>query len=269
MNPFTELLQQRATRVPIGTWVMSASPIVVEAVGCAGFDWGVIDMEHTPLDLMDLVHMLQAIGNTPMKPVVRVPWNDTVNVKRVMDAGAQTLLFPFIQDADEARRAVAATRYAPDGVRGMAGMSRASRFGTTPEHFRHANQNVCVLVQMETPEAMSRLEEIAAVPGVDGLFVGPGDLSGVMGHVGDLTHPAVMSLMADAGRRANALGMPIGTVGGNPEVVARYRAMGYDYVAVASDLGLLMRAAQAAAQALRAIDGGATAAPIAKPQGGY
>jgi 2-keto-3-deoxy-L-rhamnonate aldolase RhmA len=122
---------------------------------------------------------------------------------------------------------------------------------------------------METPEAMSRLEEIAAVPGVDGLFVGPGDLSGVMGHVGDLTHPAVMSLMADAGRRANALGMPIGTVGGNPEVVARYRAMGYDYVAVASDLGLLMRAAQAAAQALRAIDGGATAAPIAKPQGGY
>ena len=269
MNPFTQLLNNRATRTPIGTWVMSASPIVVEAVGCAGFDWGVIDMEHTPLDLMDLVHMLQAIGNTPMKPVVRVPWNDTVNVKRVMDAGATTLLFPFIQNADEARRAVAATRYAPDGVRGMAGMSRASRFGTTPDHFRHANQNACVLVQMETPEAMSRLEEIAAVPGVDGLFVGPGDLSGVMGHVGNLTHPDVMDLMAEAGRRANALGMPIGTVGGTPEVVARYRAMGYDYVAVASDLGLLMRAAQAAAQALRAIDGSAPTAPAAKPQGGY
>ncbi len=269
MNPFTELLQQRATRVPIGTWVMSASPIVVEAVGCAGFDWGVIDMEHTPLDLMDLVHMLQAVGNTPMKPVVRVPWNDTVNVKRVLDAGAQTLLFPFIQNAEEARRAVAATRYAPEGVRGMAGMSRASRFGTTPDHFRHANQNVCVLVQMETPEAMARLEEIAAVPGVDGLFVGPGDLSGVMGHVGNLTHPDVMALMADAGRRANALGVPIGTVGGTPEVVARYRAMGYDYVAVASDLGLLMRAAQAAAQALRAIDGGVPAPAVAKPQGGY
>ena len=208
MNPFTQLLNDRATRVPIGTWVMSASPIVVEAVGCAGFDWGVIDMEHTPLDLMDLVHLLQAVGNTTMKPVVRVPWNDTVNVKRVMDAGANTLLFPFIQNADEARRAVAATRYAPEGVRGMAGMSRASRFGTTPDHFRHANQNVCVLVQMETPEAMGRLEEIAAVPGVDGLFVGPGDLSGVMGHVGNLTHPDVMDLMAEAGRRANALGMP-------------------------------------------------------------
>jgi 2-keto-3-deoxy-L-rhamnonate aldolase RhmA len=268
MNPFTHLLQQRATRVPIGTWVMSASPIVAEAVGCAGFDWGVIDMEHTPLDLMDLVHLLQAVAGTPMLPVVRVPWNDTVNVKRVMDAGASTLLFPFIQNAEEARRAVAATRYAPEGVRGMAGMSRASRFGTTPDHFRHANQNTCVLLQMETPESMARLEEIAAVPGVDGLFVGPGDLSGVMGHVGNLTHPEVMDLMADAGRRANALGMPIGTVGGTPEVVARYRAMGYDYVAVASDLGLLMRAAQAAAQALRALDGGASA-PAAKSQSGY
>ncbi len=269
MNPFTALLNQRATRVPIGTWVMSASPIVVEAVGCAGFDWGVIDTEHTPLDLMDLVHMLQAVAGTPMLPVVRVPWNDTVNVKRVMDAGANTLLFPFIQNADEARRAVAATRYPPEGARGMAGMSRASRFGTTPDHFRHANQNACVLLQMETPESIANLEAIAAVPGVDGLFVGPGDLSGVMGHVGNLTHPEVMDLMADAGRRANALGVPIGTVGGNPEVVARYRAMGYDYVAVASDLGLLMRAAQAAAQALRAIDSAPPAAAPVKSQGGY
>ena len=269
MNAFTQLLNQRATRVPIGTWVMSASPIVVEAVGCAGFDWGVIDMEHTPLDLMDLVHMLQAVAGTSMLPVVRLPWNDTVNVKRVMDAGANTLLFPFIQNADEARRAVAATRYPPEGVRGMAGMSRASRFGTTPDHFRHANQNACVLLQMETPESIANLEEIAAVPGVDGLFVGPGDLSGVMGHVGNLTHPDVMDLMADAARRAHAVGKPIGTVGGTPEVVARYRAIGYDYVAVASDMGLLMRAAQAAAQALRAIDGGAPAAPAVKPQGGY
>jgi 2-keto-3-deoxy-L-rhamnonate aldolase RhmA len=248
---------------------MSASPIVAEAVGLSGFDWAVVDMEHTPLDLMDLVHLLQALGNTPMLPVVRVPWNDTVYVKRVMDAGASTLLFPFIQNADEARRAVAATRYPPEGVRGMAGMSRSSRFGTTPDHFRAANQNTCVLLQMETPESIARLEEIAAVPGVDGLFVGPGDLSGVMGHVGNLTHPEVMDLMADAARRAHAIGMPIGTVGGTPEVVARYRAIGYDYVAVASDLGLLMRAAQAAAQALRAIDGAAPLTPAVKPQGGY
>ncbi len=269
MNPFQQLLADRATKVPIGTWVMSASPIVAEAIGSAGFDWGVIDMEHTPLDLMDLVHMLQAVGNTRMAPLVRVPWNDTVFVKRVLDAGAHSLLFPFIENADEARKAVAATRYAPEGVRGMAGMSRASRFGTVPNHFKQANANVCAVLQMETTASIAQLEEIAAVPGVGALFVGPGDLSGSMGHVGNLTHPQVMDQMSSAAQRANKLGMPIGTVGGTPEVVAQYRAMGYDFVAVASDLGLLMRAAQAAAQALRAIDGAAPAAAPDKPQSGY
>lgn len=270
MNPFQQLLAQRATRVPIGTWVMSASPIVAEAVGTAGFDWGVLDMEHTPIDLMGLVHMLQAVGNTGMAPLVRVPWNDTVMVKRVLDAGAHSLLFPFIQNAEEARQAVAATRYAPEGVRGMAGMSRASRFGTVPNFFKQANANVCAVLQMETPEAVANLESIASVPGVGALFMGPGDLSGSMGHVGALTHPDVMAVMADAAKRANHLGMPIGTVGGTPEVVAQYRAMGYDFVAVASDLGLLMRACQAAAQALRAIDAApAPAAPAAPQQSGY
>ena len=271
MNPFQQLLAQRAARVPIGTWVMSASPIVAEAIGHAGFDWAVIDMEHTPLDLMDLVHLLQAVGGTSLVPLVRVPWNDTVNVKRVLDAGAHSLLFPFIQNADEAQKAVASTRYPPEGVRGMAGMSRASRFGTVPDFFKTANANVCAVLQLETPQAMARLEEIASVPGVGGLFVGPGDLSGAMGHVGNLTHPDVMDLMADAAQRAHKIGMPIGTVGGTPEVVAKYRAIGYDFVAVASDLGLLMRAAQAAAQALRAIDGAASAASVAssKPQSGY
>ena len=251
MNPFSQLLRNRGSRPPIGTWVMSASPIVAEAVGLAGFDWGVLDMEHTPLDLMDLVHLLQAVGNTKMVPVVRVPWNDTITVKRVLDAGAQTLLFPFVQNAAEAAQAVASTRYAPEGVRGMAGMSRASRFGTTPDYFRVANQSVGVVVQLETPQSIARLEEIAAVPGVDALFVGPGDLSGSMGHAGNLTHPDVMTLMTDAARRARAVGKPIGTVGGTPEVVTRYRAAGYDFVAVASDLGLLMRGAQAPVAALR------------------
>jgi 2-keto-3-deoxy-L-rhamnonate aldolase RhmA len=270
LNAFARMLQARTQATPVGTWIMSASPLVAEAVGLAGFDWAVLDMEHTPLDMMDLVHLLQAVGNTPMQPVVRVPWNDTVTVKRVLDAGARTLLFPFVQNADEAARAIAAMRYPPEGVRGMAGMGRASRFGTTPDYFRTANAGLCSVLQLETTEAIGQLEAIAAVPGVDALFVGPGDLSGTMGHVGDLTHPAVMAQMADAARRAHALGMPIGTVGGTPETVARYRAIGYDFVAVASDLGLLMRAAQAAAQALRAID--ATVAPSTPPtpvQGAY
>ena len=278
MNAFRQLLLARGSATPVGTWVMSASPIVAEAIGHAGFDWGVLDMEHTPLDLMTLVHMLQAVGNTKMVPVVRVPWNDAVTVKRVLDAGAETLLFPFIQNAEEAARAVASTRYAPEGVRGMAGMGRASRFGTVPDFFKTANKTVGVVVQLETPAAIAQLEAIAAVPGVDALFVGPGDLSGSMGHVGQLTHPEVMTLMTDAARRARALGIPIGTVGGTPEVVTRYRAAGYDYVAVASDLGLLMRAAQAAAQALRHSDGALQVHTLAEgtrtdapapPQGAY
>ena len=254
MNPFRHLLQRAGSQPPIGTWVMSASPIVAEAVGHAGFDWAVVDMEHSPLDLMSLVHMLQAISGTRMVPVVRVPWNDTVSIKRVLDAGAQTLLVPFVQNADEARAAVAASRYPPQGVRGMAGMSRGSKFGTAPDYFNTANAGMSVIVQLETPQAVSQLEAIAAVEGVEAIFMGPGDLSGAMGHVGKLTHPEVMAVMSDCARRCKAAGRPIGTVGGTAEVVAQYRAMGYDFVAIASDMGLLMRAAQASIKALRGQD---------------
>ncbi|MDP1646956.1 MAG: aldolase/citrate lyase family protein [Rubrivivax sp.] len=255
MNPLRQLLKSAGSHAPLGTWLLSASPIVVEAIGHAGFDWGVLDMEHAPLDLMGLVHLLQAVGNTKMVPVVRVPWNDTVTVKRVLDAGAQTLLFPFVQNADEARRAVAATRYPPEGVRGMAGMSRGSKFGTTPDYFQAANKNMGVIAQLETPEAVANLESIAAVPGVDALFVGPADLSGSMGHAGQLAHPAVMSLMAGAAQRCQAIDMPMGTVGDTPEAVVQYRAAGYTFVAIASDLGLLMRGARAAVKALTTPEG--------------
>lgn len=253
-NTFRQLLKAAGGHPPIGTWVMSASPIVAEAIGCAGFDWAVLDMEHTPLDMMEIVHMLQAVGNTRLVPIVRVPWNDSVTVKRVLDAGATTLLFPFVQDGAEAARAVAATRYPPEGHRGMAGMSRATRFGTAPNYFANANRQVAVVVQLETPDSIDRLDEIAAVDGIDALFIGPADLSGSMGHIGQLTHPAVLERMAGAVRRAKAAGVPVGTVGGTPETVAQYRAMGFDFVGIGSDLGLLMRSAQASLAALRTQD---------------
>jgi 2-keto-3-deoxy-L-rhamnonate aldolase RhmA len=242
-NPFFSLLNRTdlPAGYPVGTWVMSASPVVAEAVGCAGFDWAVIDMEHTPLDLMTLINLLQAVAGTNMVPVTRVPWNDSVMVKRVLDAGVQTLLYPFVQNRAEAEAAVSAAKYAPQGTRGMAAMSRGSRFGTVKDYFKVANDGVGVIVQIESPQAMDRLEEIVSVPGVDSLFIGPGDLSGAMGHVGDLLNPAVLKVMADAAERCHKLGKPIGTVGGTAEAVATYRAMGYDYLAVASDLGLLMR----------------------------
>ena len=264
MNAFRQMLAAApAGTAPLGSWIMSASPIVAEAMGHAGFAWSVVDMEHSPLDFQDLVHLLQAVAGTTMLPVTRVPWNDMVTLKRVLDAGATTLLVPFVQDADEARRAVAACFYPPEGLRGMAGMSRATRFGTVPNYFGAANAGISVIVQLETPPAVAALEEIAQVTGVDALFLGPADLSGSMGHVGQLTHPAVMALMADAVRRCKALGKPVGTVGGTPELVREYRAMGFDFVAIASDLGLLMRAATGAVQALREAPGAGPSANAA------
>jgi 2-keto-3-deoxy-L-rhamnonate aldolase RhmA len=252
-NPFQTMLSREdlAGGYPVGSWVMSASPVVAEAMGCAGFDWAVVDMEHTPLDLMDVIHVLQAIAGTATVPITRVPWNDAVMVKRVLDAGAQTLMFPFVQNADEAARAVAAAKYAPQGIRGMAGMSRGSRFGTVKDYFKLANQAISVIVQVETPEAMARVEEIANVPGVDSLFFGPGDLSGAMGHVGNLMHEEVVALMADGVRRCHAVGKKVGTVGGTAEAVAIYRAAGFDYIGCASDLGLLMRSCASVLSTIR------------------
>jgi 2-keto-3-deoxy-L-rhamnonate aldolase RhmA len=255
MNPLRQLLLSAGSQAPLGTWIMSASPLVTEAMGHAGFQWGVIDMEHTPLDMMEVIHLLQAAGNTKMVPVVRVPWNDPVTVKRVLDAGAQTLLIPFVQNAEEAARAVAATRYPPEGIRGLAGMSRASKFGTVPDYAKSANKTVGAVLQLESPAAVAALESIADVPGVDALFLGPGDLSASLGHPGNTTHPEVMAVMADAARRCRALGKPVGTVGGTPELVVQYRAMGFDYLAVGSDIGLLMHGAQGAVHALRTSGG--------------
>jgi len=254
MNAFRHLLKAAGGHPPVGTWIMSASPLLAEATGHAGFDWGVIDMEHAPLDLMEVVQLLQAVAATKMVPIVRVPWNEAVIVKRVLDAGAATVMFPFVQDAAEAARAVAATRYPPEGVRGMAGMSRAAKFGTQPDYLMTANRQMAVIVQIETEAALGELEAIAAVDGVDAIFVGPADLSGSMGLTGQINHPRVMKAMADAARRCRALGKPVGSIGVELEVMAQYRAAGYDYLAINSDLGLFVQAAQRSIAALRGRD---------------
>jgi len=241
-------------RVPLGTWVMSASPMVAEAVGCAGFDWVVVDMEHSPLDLAGVVSLLQALGSTKSVPIVRVPSNDPVAFKRVLDAGATTVMVPFVQDADEARRAVASTRYPPAGVRGVSGMSRATRYGTHPERLREADAGIALIVQIDTAHALARLEEIAEVDGVDALFVGPADLAATMGHLGDVTNPAVRAALGDAAARARAIGKPIGILAASPEMAAQARAAGFDFVGLGSDLGLLINAAQKALAALQGTD---------------
>lgn len=222
-----------------GTFVMSGSPLIAEAVGWCGFDWAIVDGEHSPVDVMDVAQLLQALAATPTAPIVRVAWNDPVLVKRVLDAGAPTLLFPFIQSAEEAARAVAATRYPPQGIRGMAGLTRASRFGAVPDHFRTANSRIGVVAQIETPAALERLEEIAAVEGVDALFIGPTDLSGAMGHAGNGQHPQVQAALQEALRRCQAAGKPLGTLAPTPEAALAFRDAGFGFVAIGSDLGML------------------------------
>lgn len=254
MNVFRSLLKSSGSQPSLGTWIMSASAIVAEAMGHAGFEWGVIDTEHTPLDSMGVVHLLQALGNTRMVPLVRVPCNDAVTLQRVLDAGATTILVACVEDAQQARRAVAATRYPPAGVRGIAAVTRASRFGTTPNFLRHADQHMGVVLQLETESAMRNLDRIAAIEGVDAIFISAADLAGSVGHAEQPSHPAVIELMTQAVQRCQALGKPIGTMGATPEQVVQYRAMGFNFLAVSSDLGLLMRGATTALNSLRTQD---------------
>jgi len=231
-------------RTPIGTWLMSASTVAAEALGCVGFDFLVVDMEHVPIDVPHALSLLQAIAGTPAQPVVRLASNDPVLVKRAMDIGAQTLMFPFVQTPEEATLAVAATRYPPLGVRGFAAMHRASRYATVPDYAQRANDEACVIVQLETPEAIARLKAIAAVPGVDAIFLGPGDLAATSGHLGQVGHPDVQAQLRHCAQVCRRLRKPVGTVGPAPEMVKQFLEDGYSFVAVASDMGMMLRQAK-------------------------
>lgn len=236
----------------IGTWLVSTSPWVAEAMGCAGFEWLVVDMEHSPLDYGSAVAMMQAIAGTPAQSVVRLPWNDRVMTKRALDAGAQTIMFPQVQTVEEARMAVESTRYPPAGARGISSMQRGSRFGTVPNYLKRASEQLCVIVQIETPEALSRMPEIAEVEGVDALFVGPGDLSGAMGHIGDIANADVQRKLAEGAQIARDAGKGCGIIGGTPEIAHSYIDMGYTYVAVATDMSMLMSKAAEVLAAMKA-----------------
>ena len=189
VNQFKRAL--REGRTVFGAWLMSGAPSTAEALGCAGMDFLVVDMEHVPVDTPQMVEILRALAATPAPGVVRLPWNDMVMVKRALDGGAQTVMLPFVQNADEARRAVAYTRYPPDGVRGVAGLHRANRYMNVPDYLARAASELCVAAQIETQSALENLPEIAAVPGIDTIFIGPSDLAASMGMLGDTGHAAV------------------------------------------------------------------------------
>ena len=188
----------KSGRSQIGLWCSLASNISVEIVAGSGFDWLLLDTEHSPNELPMVYSQLQAVMENRVQPIVRPPWNDQVMIKRFLDAGVQTLLVPMIQTVEEAEQAVASTRYPPRGVRGFASASRSSRFGRVKDYHTRCEEEICVLVQIETRLGLDNLEAIAGVEGVDGVFIGPGDLSAGLGYLGDQGNPAMVAVYDDA-----------------------------------------------------------------------
>ncbi len=232
----------------IGLWCSLCSPITAEIVSHSGFDWLLLDTEHSPNEVPDVLAQLQAMQAGTASAVVRPAWNDMVLIKRFLDIGAQTLLIPFVQTAEEARRAVEATRYPPGGIRGITGSGRASRYGRVKDYLKNASREICLLVQVETKSALDRIEDIAAVDGVDGVFIGPNDLAASFGHIGNWAHPDVQAALEDAVRRLRTIGKPAGILTPNEEEAKRFIQWGYTFVAVGVDLGLLARGADALAK---------------------
>jgi 4-hydroxy-2-oxoheptanedioate aldolase len=237
-----------AGRLQIGLWCSLCSNIAADIVSDSGFDWLLLDMEHSPNDIPDVLSQLQAVRGGTATPIVRPAWNDPVLIKRVLDIGAQSVLLPYIQSPEEARRAVSAVRYPTAGIRGVAGATRASRYGRVSDYAKKADGEICTLVQVETRAAFNQLEAIAQMDGVDGVFIGPADLSASFGHLGNPQHPEVQGLLESAAKRLKAVGKPAGILTGNEEEARRYIAWGYTFVAVGADVGLLARGADALAK---------------------
>ncbi len=237
-----------------GCWLSLASPMAAEALACAGFDFLVVDGEHSPADTMDTVALLQAIAAGGSQPIVRVADNTTWLAKRALDAGSPTLLFPMVASADEARRAVAAMRYPQQGnggERGVAGVVRAARFGLAPDYVQTANEAACTIVQIESAAGVEASDEIAAVDGVDALFVGPADLAASLGHLGDSLHPdvqqAIDRVLAAAKRSRKAAGI----FAGSAAEARDYAARGFTLVSLAADVAWLLAGARQALAAAR------------------
>ncbi|TKW65949.1 MAG: 4-hydroxy-2-oxo-heptane-1,7-dioate aldolase [Paracoccus denitrificans] len=241
-NHFKQRLLAGETQ--LGLWMSLASPITAEALSLLGFDWLLFDTEHAPVEIAQLQALLQAAAVGSAHCAARPAWNDKVLIKRVLDVGAQTLLVPFVQNAEEAAAAVAATRYPPGGIRGVAGGTRASRYGTEPDYLMTANAEICTIVQIETRAALAQIEAICAVDGVDGVFIGPSDLSASLGHLGNPSAPQVQDQLRLAAEKVIACGKSPGILATTVTDAKRYREMGYRFIACGVDLGLLAGAAR-------------------------
>lgn len=242
-NPFKQALAEG--RRQIGCWMSFAEPSVAEIMGTCGFDWLVVDGEHAPNDIRSIRDQLTALAASPSHPVVRVPVGEDWIIKQALDAGAQTVLVPIVESADQARQLVRACRYPPTGVRGVgATAARATMFGSISEYIQTADQEICLLVQVENRSGIAALDEILTVDGVDGVFIGPADLSTDMGFQGNSAAPEVRAVIADAIQRIRAAGKAPGILGTTDEATQAYLDMGAQFVAVGLDVMLLANSAR-------------------------
>lgn len=249
-NPLKDKLLARSAPL-IGCWTMFASPLVAEAMAWCDYDLIVVDAEHTPLAPMEMLHSLQAVAGTPCPPLVRLADDNPTEIKKAMDMGAVSLMVPMIDSAKQARALVRVTRYAPQGNRGFALMHRASRFGANTGYAKAANDDVLLIAQIETPQAVEALDDILAVDGIDAVFVGPGDLSTSMGLMGQGASDKILSIMETCAKRAHAAGKPIGGLALNTDMARRLLDMSYDLVPIGNDIALLTRAARATLEEIR------------------
>jgi 4-hydroxy-2-oxoheptanedioate aldolase len=229
----------------IGLWLGLADPYCAELCAGCGFDWLLIDGEHAPNDLRTILAALQAVASYPVHPVVRVPEGSVTLIKQVMELGATTLLVPMVESAAQARELARAMRYPPAGVRGVgSGLARSSRWNSYPTYLEDANDRACLLVQVETEAALGQVREIAAVEGVDGVFIGPADLSASMGYLGQPSHPKVRARIEDGIRAIAACGKAPGILCTDEQLAHHYISLGAQFVAVGVDTSLLAGAAR-------------------------
>lgn len=240
-NAFKEAIQ--AGRQQLGLWSMLRDPALTEMLGQCGYDWINIDCEHTPNSEADVLAMLQALSGCPTEAMVRPSCLDVAQIKRLLDIGARTLVIPYVQTVAEAELAAAAVAYPPAGIRGVSSVARAARYGADQGYFARAREDICLIVQIETREALDNLEAIAAVPGIDGLFVGPADMAASMGHPGNPRHPEVQAAILDATRRIRAAGKPAGFLSPDQELLGLVVDAGCVFTAVDIDLAIVRRGA--------------------------
>lgn len=226
----------KAGKPTAGAWLQLTSTFSAEIMARAGFDWLIIDLEHAPGDFMNLAAQIQAMSGTEAVPFVRAPWNDAVTIKRILDTGVMGVLVPYVNSAAEARDAVAACKYPPEGVRGVAASPRAAYFGqNSMEYLKSANEEIVIITAVETGEAVENLDEILAVKGLDGVFIGPMDLATSMGHFADASHPEVQEAIALIEKKTLAAGKFLGTVAGNWEQAKVKYEKGYQLLMLMSD----------------------------------